>query len=624
MNPQENNKDNDQGAILSIEHELYDPKAKVATTEVHHVRSKRSLALPSSWGDEAPLIVKGEVERGISFGTKLLIVATIILLCALGFSTWRVMSLRNVVSAANIDMQADITPYIEGGEQTPLSFTLRNRNTAPLENGKVTLLYKQGNGAQDEQEKKQEKVDLGTIATNAVVKKDFTVSLYGSESETREITLKLEYNVAGSNAVFTKIITAQVILKTPPIAVTVSGPDKLSIGQNGTYSFVVKNNSATTSIPGVLTLLLPNNFTIESTDPKSIPRSTSWSINPLVKGATQTITLVGSFEGKQGDTGTLSAKVGSKGDSVSDIGIVYSSVTTDVILRASPLVLTTNIANDMGVSDSIKYGDKMRLVLNYSNGSLEPLEDLSIVVTLSGDAVVYNSVDPTTGYYDSIAKTITWNKATFPDFAVIPPNGQGTLQILLPIVAKGTNSPVLKIAVTGVASSKSTDDVVSTVTKTYAVSGSATLIASTQYKTSSFTNSGPIPPQPNQETTYTANLRVSAQNAIGNTKVSFTLPAYVTWRNVTSDQRVVYESKTRTVTWNIGHIDQGKSVMADIGLSVKPSQSHVGQSPVITSGIILDADEEASRIHLKSTLSPLTTVVKNEIWAENPSIVVDR
>jgi uncharacterized repeat protein (TIGR01451 family) len=624
MNPQDYDKNNDQAAILSIEHELYDPKAKVPTTEVHRLKSKRSLALPSSWGDEAPLIVKGEEEKGMSFGTKLLIIATIILMCALGFSVWRVMSLRNVVSAANIDMQADITPYIEGGEQTPLSVTLRNRNTAPLENGKITLLYKQGNGAQDEQEKKEEKVDLGTIAPGMVTKKDFTVSLYGSESETRDLTLKLEYNVAGSNAIFTKIITTQVILKTPPISVSVSGPDKLSIGQNGTYTFVVKNNSATSSIPSVLTLMLPSNFTIDSADPKPIPRSLSWGVDSLPKGGTKTVTVTGSFDGKQGDTGTFSAKVGSQGENPSDIGIVYSSVTTDVALRSSPLVLNLNVSNDVGISDSIKYGDKTRLTLNYSNGSLEPLEDLSIVISLSGDAVVYNNVDPTTGYYDSIAKTITWNKATFPDFAVIPPNGQGTLQVNLPIVVKGTNSPALKITVTGVATSKSADDIVTSVTKNYAVSGSASLIASTQYKNSSFANTGPIPPQPNQDTTYTVSLRVAAQNAIGNTKVSFTLPAYVTWRNVTSDQRVTYESKTRTVTWNIGHIDQAKTVTADIGLSVRPSQSHVGQSPVITSGIILDADEEASREHLKSTLSPLTTVIKNEVWSENPSIVVDR
>jgi hypothetical protein len=98
----------------------------------------------------------------------------------------------------------------------------------------------------------------------------------------------------------------------------------------------------------------------------------------------------------------------------------------------------------------------------------------------------------------------------------------------------------------------------------------------------------------------------------------------VTWRNVTDIQNVSYDTKTRTVTWNIGHLDQGKSVSANIGLSVKPSQSHVGQSPSITSGIVLNADEEVSRAHLRTTLSPLTTSVKGELWPENPALVVDK
>lgn len=626
MNPSLNDdKNNDQSALLSIEHELYDPKVKAHATEIHHLKSRRSLDLPASWGEENPLIVKTQEEGGISFGTKFLIGSVVVLLIALGFSTWRVMSLRNVVSASNIDMDADITPYIEGGEATPLSVTLRNRNVSPLLNGKITLLYKHGIGSLDEQEKKQEKIDLGTMTSEQVLKKDFSVVLYGSESETRDLTLKLEYNVAGSNAVFTKLVTKQVILKTPPISVEINAPDTISLGQNANYSFVVKNNSATTSLPSVLMLQFPPSFTLESSTPKPITRSMSWSIKALPKGGSETVIVTGSFDNKFGESGTILAKIGARGNNPSEIGIVYASQTTDVKLRSSPLVLQMNIENDFGVSDAIKYGDKMRLTVSYTNASKEPLVDATIKVTLSGDAALYSGIEPSSsGYYDSIAKTITWNKATSPELGSLTPNGQGTFQVAIPIVSKGTNSPLLKINISGVATSKNTNDVVATLAKSYAVSGSATLVASTQYKTSPFANTGPIPPRPNQDSTYTVNLRVSAQNAIGNTKVSFTLPAYVTWRNVVSDSTVTYDSKTRTVAWNIGRIDQGKSRMVDIGLNVKPSQSHVGQSPVITSGIILDADEEASRIHLKSTLSPLTTVVKNEVWSENPSIVVDR
>jgi hypothetical protein len=534
------------------------------------------------------------------------------------------MSLRNVVSATNIDMTPTITPYIEGGELTPLALTVRNRNTVPLEETSVTLMYKQGSGSMDEQEKKQEKKELGTINSNDVKNLDFNVSLYGSESETRDITLKLEYKVAGSGALFTKLVTVPVILRTPPISVGIDGPDKLSSGQSGTFVFTVRNNSATSSLPSVLKLQLPPNFIIESSDPKPISRSTSWNISKLVKGSSQTVSVTGSFDGKQGDTGTMLAKIGLPGDTPTEIGMVFASETKDVTLRSSPLVFTMSLASDSNQEEIIKYGDHARISINYTNGSLEPLVDVSIVVSLSGDAAVYNSVDPTSGYYDSIAKTITWNKATFPDLAVLPPNGQGVVTLTVPIVGKGTNSPVLKVAVNGVGTSKATDDVVANLSKTYAVSGSATLFASTQYKTSSFQNTGPVPPHPNQDTTYTVNLKVSAQNAIGNTKVSFTLPIYTTWRNVVSDPAVTYDSKTRTVTWNIGHMDQGKTLSADVGLSVRPSQSHVGQAPPITSGIVLNADEEVSRIHLKSTLTPLTTMVKNEVWIENPAFVVDR
>lgn len=622
MEPQRRNGE-ERSALESIEHELYDPKVKINDAEIHEVRTRRAVDLPTSWGEDAPVIVKGKEETGLSFGTKLLLVSTLFLFIALAFSAWRVISLRNVVSATNIDMAADITPYIEGGESTPLILTLRNRNISPLENAKVTLLYKQGNGSQDEQEKIQEKRDIGSIKQNEYKKQDFALVLYGSESETRDIVLKLEYQVPGSNAIFTKLVTTQVILRTPPISVSIEGPDKLSVGQSGTYTFTIKNNSATTSLGSVLQLTLPNSFSIESTNPKPLTRSSSWSIGKLAKGESATVTVTGSFDGKQGEVGTLQAKIGSQGESSSMIGIVYASQTTDVMLRASPLSLTLGLASESGGSESLRYNDKATLTLNYVNGSAQALEDVVIKLSLSGEAAVYNLVNPTSGYYDSIQKTITWDKATFPDLAVLPPNSQGTLQVIVPTVGRGTNSPILRAVLTGTASTKTANDVVATVSKTWGVQGSATLIAYTQYKTSPFQNSGPIPPEPNKETTYTVNLKVSAQNALSTAKVSFVLPAYVSWRGVTTDNvAVVYDAKTRTVSWTIGKIDQGKTAEVNIGLAVKPSQSHVGSSPAITSGIILDADEEVSKAHLKSTLSPLSTTVHNENWPKNPALVV--
>jgi hypothetical protein len=62
---------------------------------------------------------------------------------------------------------------------------------------------------------------------------------------------------------------------------------------------------------------------------------------------------------------------------------------------------------------------------------------------------------------------------------------------------------------------------------------------------------------------------------------------------------------------------------AEVSLTVKPSQSHVGETPAITSGLILEADEADSRARLKTTLSPLTTRITGEDWETDPSLVVE-
>jgi Flp pilus assembly protein TadG len=98
---------------------------------------------------------------------------------------------------------------------------------------------------------------------------------------------------------------------------------------------------------------------------------------------------------------------------------------------------------------------------------------------------------------------------------------------------------------------------------------------------------------------------------------------YVTWQNVfTSNANVTYNANTRTVTWNIGTLQGGKTVAADIQVSVRPSLSHVGTSPSITSGITLDAEELDSKARIKNTLNPLTTALSREVGGAQVSRVV--
>jgi uncharacterized repeat protein (TIGR01451 family) len=617
--------ENEPSALDSMEQKLYDPKGTIENLSMHHVRDRKEKELPTSWGENTPIIREAEDSSGVSFGTKFLIGAVVLLIFVLAFTAWRVLSSRNVVSEKNIDMTLDITPYVEGGEPTPLTVSIQNRNQVALEEASLTLMYKEGSGAQDEEEKIQVKKDLGTIASTELIKQDFDVRLFGSEAESRDITVKLEYMVKGSNAKFSKVAVTQVVLKSPPIAVKIDGPNLISAGQVGTYTFTVTNTTGTTSEPALLKATLPTNFQVESSSPKPTYRGYIWRIPALAAGGTSTITLSGTLSGNQGETATIKTAVGSVSGSVSEIGVVYSSQTFDIKLRTSPLTFTTTFDTERGGGESLRYGDKVLLGIHYKNGSQSPLSDMEITLKIGGDAAVIKQISADRGYYDSTNGTITWNKATMPELATVAAGAEGTLLINIPIVTKGTNSPKLALTITGKATASEPNDVVATLSKTYVVQGSASLSGSTHYKNSPFQNSGPIPPQPNVDTTYSEHLIVSAQNALQNARVSFTLPAYVTWRNVTSDSaKVTYDSKTRTVTWNVGSLDAGKSTAVDIGLSVRPSQVHVNSSPNVTSAIILDADEAVSRAHLQITISALTTYIAGESWNVDPSVVVDR
>ncbi len=319
MNPN----DEEKSAIDSLEQGLYNPKGKAEDLSYHHVRDRKEKELPTSWGEDTPIIKGAEDEGGLSFGAKFLIGSSVLLLFVILFTAWRVLSSGNIISDKNIDLNLSISPYIEGGEPTPLTVTLNNRNKVSLEVATLTLLYKQGTGAQDQEEKVQEKRELGDVLPGDFKKQQFDVMVYGAESEARDITVKLEYKIKGSKALFSKAVTTQVVLKTPPVAVHVSGPDTLSVGQSGTFNIEIKNNTGTTTVPSVLLVTLPTNFKLESANPRTSARGNVWQIKALAPGESQKVVLVGSMEGSQGEISTIRAQVGSVGETVTSIGVVF-------------------------------------------------------------------------------------------------------------------------------------------------------------------------------------------------------------------------------------------------------------------------------------------------------------
>lgn len=626
MEPQGNapeNKDDELNQIDKLENKLYDPRQKDLDVNLHTIHDHKASELPTSWGEATPVITPAQDQGGYSFGTKVLFVAIGILLVVLIFTAWRVFSGRNTVDPTSIDLTLDSRSYVEGGEVTPFSISVLNRNTIALEDAILTLSYEKGVGLQDEQAKVYERRVLGTVEPNVLKREDLTIVLYGAESDTRVISVKLEYKVAGANATFEKNANTSVVLKTPPVTLHVDGPSTLVKGQEGVFTVSLKNNTSAELLDSLVVVSLPTTFTLRTASPPSSGRGMVWNTPSLQSGATTTIKLYGSFNGEPGEVATIKASIGSRGESVNQIGVVYSQEGKGVMVTAPLLSLTMRLETDRGSASNLRYGDKAAVYITYQNKSDKVLSDAEIVAIVEGTAPVISGINSDAGYYNSFNRTVTWNSATNEELRSILPNASGEVRLFIPIVNKGTNSPRLSLTIKGTATSATKNDTATEISRSWNVEGTATFTAWTAYETSAVSNSGPIPPKVNTSTTYAVHMVASAQNALTNARVSFILPAYVTYTGVQgAGANVTYDERRRTVSWNIGTLSGGQVVSNDVQVSVRPSASHVGFTPTITSGLTFEADEVDSKAHIRTTAAALTTELTREGEGFNVSQVV--
>ena len=614
----------------NLESRLNKPKLKDFGLHTHVLKRESGESekeIPLSWGNQGKTDLPTVVEEpSMSFGLKLFIGSLFLLLSVLGYTGYRVYSSNNTVSNANIDVMVSLSPYIVGGEITPMSIEVGNRNNISLQEAVLSISYKKGISSQNETEEISEKRDIGLMNKSGVAKQEFKVQIYGAEAESKDINVKLEYKVAGSNAIFSKIVTVSTVIKSAAVSVHINGPDSLIQGQSGSYTFDIKNNTSVKTDPFLVSLAMPISFKIDEVFPKQEGKDFIWKINNLNPNETISIVIKGVFISNAGEKTSIHATVGASTGNSNNISTVYSSDVKDVLINKSPInlsmSLTTGVGNvEVGI---LKYGDKPKATITYENISDEILYNVELTVYVSGDAPIVNSISgDSNGYIDTLNKKIVYNKNTLPALASLQPKSKGSAILYIPIITKGGNSPNLHLEITGTGDSSSPLGVSTRISKDWLVEGVAKLNSQTTYQNSPFPNSGPVPPKANTETTYTLHLNSSAQNSLSAVKVSFVLPFYVTWKNVfTSGAPVSYDSGNKTVTWNVGKLDSGQTANTDIQVSVRPSVSHIGNSPVITSPIIMEGTETDSNSTIKISNPPLTTEMFGKEWKLDIGTVV--
>jgi hypothetical protein len=146
-----------------------------------------------------------------------------------------------------------------------------------------------------------------------------------------------------------------------------------------------------------------------------------------------------------------------------------------------------------------------------------------------------------------------------------------------------------------------------------------------------FSNTGPIPPKADKESTYTINWTITnANNDLKDAVVTAVLPAGVEWKNEISpiNERISYNPETRIVTWNIGNISLGtgftyspKEVSFKVG--IVPSVIQINNIPDLVTRLKISAMDTYTETQIVSEVQPVTTQYSDPTYKNSDAMVVE-
>lgn len=291
---------------------------------------------------------------------------------------------------------------------------------------------------------------LGNLAPHQKQQLNITGVTYGSVGEQQSWRAFLTYQPDNFKSDLQKAYVLNVNFSQSPFSLSVTGPDKATIGNVAQYAFTV-TDEIQNQISGLeLKPDFPDNFYIVSSSP-SLNKSNSWTFNPSASSSTGatgspdtwTFNVAGRFSSSSQPTapigGTLNISAAN-----SSFKIAESSLNTQLVQNNLAFSVTINSSTS---NLSMQPGNMLDITVDFTNLSGGNMKNA--VLKLDMDAPSLNRqgaldwsqiADKYDGdikgsqLSDSIRRgEIVWDKNKIPDLALIKPNQDITVDLTLPL-----------------------------------------------------------------------------------------------------------------------------------------------------------------------------------------------
>ena len=595
--------DPDQDSIERLKRKLYG-RVNQAPPVRRSALEDRTEPLPHDWSPPENNMSKSKLLKP-GFLKRMLIGAVVLFLILLGATVFIFYRGDNLVSSNNVTLEIRGPVSARSGESVNLEVAITNDNPVAMEVVDLIIEYPPGTRSDVDlnQSLTRERRSLATIKSGETVKQTIKAVLFGDRDANLSIKLTTEYRLANSNAIFDSGKTYQISINSSPVDVILDVPDQVNANQELTLKITVSSNTPTEIRLPLVVINYPPGFEYRQASMPPTHGNNVWQLARLTPGSKIIFSVSGVLAGQDDEQKAFRVDVGS-GTTENDTAIAlnYGSVTKLLTIQRMSVGLSTNINGAAGAEYVANNRERIEMEVRWQNNLPTPVTDGEVLVTLNGAILDQTSVGGSRGSYRSSTGVISWNKTNLEDLASIVPNDSGSVHFsfqpssLISANNYQIKNPAINLQIVfkakRVSEDGGTEPIESTLSRVVKINSVLQVVAKALYASGPITNRGPLPPQVDQETTYT--ITWSLINSSSDTKetiVRAIVPPGIRFTGQTSpaNENLTFNSADGgggEVIWNLGLVKRGtglgtspREISFQIGLT--PSLNQIGSTPVI-------------------------------------------
>ena len=521
----------------------------------------------------------------------------------------------------------------------PFSVTVNyfNNTNYVLKDSVMSLSLPDGVESVDSPQDRVLSKSIGDLSPGGVSKINYTLIALKNPGSVQTLTASFSYGLfSGSSSRFQKNSTYNINVLGPAVSLTFNSPTNITSGQNFDLVVTYQNNTATTMKNLSLNLTYPSNFTFVKSSVKPSSSNNVWLIDFLNPGDTQQITITGFVVGQSQTFFDISASINSNIN-----GQNYALNTQDMkfLITSSPLSVSVNLNNNPNYIASLS--DNLNYTISYQNNSQTVLKDAIVTVTLSGEMFDFSTLK-TSGSYNGLTQTLSWNASNDPNLAAISPGSGGSesfsinVKSYYPIVKMSDKNFVLRVKAqvqspTQIPGSNLSNTTGATEYDTD-VMGAVSIAAKGYFydPSSTIVNSGPLPPKVNQTTEYTIHWIITNYSTdISNVSIKASLGVNVSCGKIISStvsSQPVCNQQNGTVTWNIDKIPATAGIVlspveAIFQVQATPAQIQINAPMTLLGPTQITATDDFTGLTLQSSARAVNTLLEYDKRANQQGIV---